>query len=47
MFNSDISGYVPTIVKDQIEKIYEEGFVSNGTDEYGHYCYIRKELLEQ
>ena len=29
-------------------KIFKEnGFVSNGTDEYGHYCYIRKELLAQ
>ena len=35
------------LTQDQIEKIYEEGFVSNGTDEYGHYYYIRKELLEQ
>ena len=24
MFNSDISGYVPSIVKDQIEKILKE-----------------------
>ena len=29
-------------------KIFNEnGFVSNGTDEYEHYCYIRQELLAQ